>query len=73
MVEPSERTTERVDDERERAIRERAYAIWGEKGHPEGQDREHWLTAAQEYDAWDASGEGGAGDEKLSAKPPART
>ncbi|MBI3445192.1 MAG: DUF2934 domain-containing protein [Magnetospirillum sp.] len=29
-------------------IRDRAYAIWEERGHPQGQDMEHWLLAEME-------------------------
>lgn len=32
----------------EQRIRERAYAIWQEKGCPEGSDHEHWFLAEQE-------------------------
>ena len=53
----------------ERAISDRAYAIWCEKGRPEGQDREHWLTAEQEHDARGASTDGVGGNGQLSPKP----
>ena len=36
--------------ERERTIRERAYAIWHDEGRPAGKDREHWLRAEREHD-----------------------
>lgn len=29
-------------------IRERAHAIWESRGHPQGQDLEHWLLAEME-------------------------
>lgn len=32
----------------EQRIRDRAYAIWQEKGCPEGSDHEHWFLAEQE-------------------------
>jgi hypothetical protein len=32
----------------EQRIRERAYEIWEDEGHPQGRDREHWLRARQE-------------------------
>lgn len=41
--------------ERERAISERAYAIWHEEGRPEGKNLEHWLRAEREH-----AGHGGA-------------
>ena len=31
----------------ERRIRERAYAIWEEEGHPHGKHEEHWQRAIQ--------------------------
>lgn len=31
------------------AIRERAYHIWTEAGHPEGRQLEHWLAAEEQY------------------------
>jgi uncharacterized protein (DUF2267 family) len=37
--------------ERERQIRERAYAIWELESRPHGLDREHWLRAASEIDS----------------------
>jgi Protein of unknown function (DUF2934) len=37
--------------DRERAIRERAYAIWEEEGRPEGQHVSHWLRAEAEIDS----------------------
>jgi hypothetical protein len=33
---------------RERAIRERAYAMWEDEGHPDGKDLDHWLRAEAE-------------------------
>ena len=73
MSEQPENITDQPDGERDRAICDRAYAIWCEKGYPEGQDREHWLTAAKEYDARDVPGEGSREDEELSARPSPRT
>jgi hypothetical protein len=35
-------------DNREEAIRQRAYAIWEEQGMPQGEDMRHWLQAWQE-------------------------
>jgi hypothetical protein len=32
----------------ERAVRERAYAIWEEEGRPEGRHLDHWLRAEAE-------------------------
>src|SRR5438132_5584124 len=34
--------------QREQAIRERAYAIWEQEGHPNGKDLDHWLYAEAE-------------------------
>jgi hypothetical protein len=33
--------------EDERRIRERAYRLWEEEGHPEGRDKAHWDTARE--------------------------
>ena len=35
-------------DEREQAIRERAYAIWEQDGRPEGRSLAHWSQAQVE-------------------------
>ena len=32
----------------EQRIRERAYQIWEEEGHPQGRDGEHWQRARSE-------------------------
>ena len=37
-----------MTDEREEAIRRRAYAIWNESGRPVGQHLRHWRQAEQE-------------------------
>ena len=42
-----------MTDERERRIRERAYAIWEREGRPRGREREHWEQAAAELAAED--------------------
>ena len=36
--------------ERERRIRERAYAIWQSEGCPEGRQEEHWRQASEAID-----------------------
>lgn len=35
-------------DSLEQRIRERAYQIWEEEGHPQGRDSEHWQRARSE-------------------------
>jgi DUF2934 family protein len=37
--------------EKRHLIRERAYEIWIERGHPEGRDVENWLAAERELAA----------------------
>lgn len=37
-----------MPDDREQAIRERAYAIWEQQGCPEGHSIDHWLQAETE-------------------------
>ena len=37
-----------MSDERQQAIRERAYAIWEQEGRPDGQSLPHWLLAESE-------------------------
>jgi hypothetical protein len=37
--------------DRERLIRERAYAIWQQESRPEGRHTEHWLRGEAEIDA----------------------
>jgi hypothetical protein len=50
--------------ERERRIRERAYAIWEREGRPHGKDLEHWRRAEAEIAAGErppgATGDDGA-------------
>jgi hypothetical protein len=38
-------------DDREQWLRQRAYAIWEDEGHPNGRDREHWEKAERELAA----------------------
>ena len=35
-------------EDRERHIRERAYALWEKEGRPEGRHEHHWRQASQE-------------------------
>lgn len=37
-----------MSEEREQAIRERAYAIWEQEGRPEGRNLANWLQAETE-------------------------
>ena len=37
-------------DDRQRKIRDRAYAIWEREGRPEGREHQHWEQAQQEID-----------------------
>ena len=39
----------------EQRIRERAYQIWEEEGHPQGRDSEHWQRARSEVMAGQGS------------------
>ncbi len=39
-----------MSGERERDIRERAYAIWEKEGCPDGKSLDHWLHAEAEID-----------------------
>lgn len=41
-------------DDRQGTIRDRAYAIWQEEGHPEGRDADHWHRAESELATPDA-------------------
>lgn len=40
-------------DRREQAVRERAYEIWENAGHPYGRDLDHWLSAEQQVSGKD--------------------
>lgn len=42
--------------EREQRIRQRAYEIWEEEGHPDGRHGEHWDRAAREINEREAAG-----------------
>ena len=37
--------------DREHKIRQRAYDIWEEEGHPHGREQEHWHRAAREVES----------------------
>ena len=43
-----------MTDDRQDRIRQRAHAIWENRGRPHGQDREHWDQATREVDAEEA-------------------
>lgn len=43
-------------EDRERSIRERAYAIWQHQGCPPGHSVDHWLQAEAEFTNDDALG-----------------
>ena len=40
-----------MTEDRERRIRERAYALWEQEGRPEGRHEHHWRQASQEAGA----------------------
>jgi hypothetical protein len=44
-----------MTDDRQDRIRQRAHAIWENRGRPHGHDREHWDQATREVDAEDAT------------------
>jgi hypothetical protein len=55
LVAEYEATAEKLENEaaapeRERRIRERAYRLWEEQGHPNGLHAEHWLISEREDD-----------------------
>jgi hypothetical protein len=39
------------DERQQQLIRERAYAIWEQQGHPDGKNLAHWLRAETEIDS----------------------
>ena len=43
--------TARRDERQQQVIRERAYAIWEQEGHPDGKDLAHWLQAETEINS----------------------
>ncbi|WP_025291649.1 DUF2934 domain-containing protein [Sphingomonas sanxanigenens] len=47
-----------MSDDRERRVRDRAYALWEREGRPAGRQDEHWFRASREIEA-----------ETLSAEP----
>ena len=51
------------DDRREQSIRERAYAIWEQEGHPDHRSLIHWLKAEIEI---------GTAQEKRALRTPAK-
>jgi len=46
-----------VDEELERTIRERAYALWETDGRPEGRELDYWRQAEQEILSQSVAGE----------------
>jgi hypothetical protein len=44
----TEKDERAMPNQREQAIRERAYAIWEQEGHPDGRGLAHWLQAEAE-------------------------
>lgn len=56
----------------EQRIRERAYAIWQDKGCPEGCDHEHWYLAEQEIAGAAAKADGEAPKAAAGRKTRAR-
>jgi Protein of unknown function (DUF2934) len=49
--------------DRERKIRERAFAIWVNEEMVDGRDREHWLEAEKQIDKEEA-------EDEIDPKPP---
>ncbi len=45
------------NEEFEQRVRERAYAMWEEAGHPEGRAEEFWVRARQELGDTQAAAE----------------
>jgi hypothetical protein len=56
-----------MDQNVERRIRDRAYAIWEDEGCPEGREVEHWMRACEEIAAEDGAGGDGSGEAGLVA------
>ena len=48
-----------MEQEIERRVRERAYAIWEQEGRPHGKDREHWERAKRQLAVEQLAGGGG--------------
>lgn len=40
-----------MESDREGWIARRAYELWEQAGHPEGQEREHWAQASAEWES----------------------
>ncbi len=57
---------ERVMDDREQLIRDRAYAIWQREGRPAGRESEHWQAAAREIEE-ELGSSGGAKEPSAAA------
>ena len=55
-------------EDREQAIRERAYGIWERQGCPQGHSLDHWLEAETDIENDEALGIRHEG--KLEAPPP---
>jgi hypothetical protein len=51
------RQVNRMDEDLQHSIRERAFALWEADGRPEGREMEYWLRAEQEFAGQPAAGE----------------
>lgn len=67
-----------MNENREEAVRRRAYELWEEEGRPDGREGAHWRRAEDEFGAGAgsggaAAGEGAEEDTGGGAGKPART
>ena len=58
-----------MSDDRERKVRERAYALWESEGRPSGRHDEHWYRAGNEVDTDPPSAADAAPAAKATRKP----
>ena len=58
-----------MDLDRERKIRERAYAIWLDQGCVDGRDEQHWLEAEKEIVKEEAQAAAKSGDSASTPTP----
>jgi len=52
-----------MNEEKEEAIRRRAYALWEKAGRPEGDHHSHWEQASREFEAVAQGGNQQAGQD----------
>lgn len=60
-------------EDSEQVIREHAYRIWEQEGHPQGRQQEHWVRAEQELDCYMVGAKTANAEHAPSSTPEAKS